>query len=186
MKKSIYQQFPISDVEYKELEKEFGKLCYYAMHQLWNKNSRNNHTEEKEDIDQSLRMSMLQAGCYYKRQVYIDRCFEVAKKYAADPFVRQVLGELEDLWENRTRHGANRQKFGYYQERLLERVVKKTVPRSLRPRKKSPLVVDSKFPTYCKQIIWNMQKTMGKRITREKGIRSGLTSLSEFDFLAQE
>jgi hypothetical protein len=153
---------------------------------LLKRNAKNNHTDDFEDIDQDLRAALVQAGSYYKRQVYIERCFLAAQKYARDGFVKHVLNELHDLWKNRTRHGANRQKFGPHQEALLWRIVKKIVPRGERPSKRDPLVIDEKFPTYCKQIIWNKQKAMGKRITREKGLRSGLASLSEHSHLAND
>jgi len=52
-----------------------------------------------------------------------------------------------------------------------------------RPDRFAPLSIDSKFATYCKAIVWNGQKSMGKKITREKSIRSGMVSLSEFDYL---
>ena len=44
--------------------------------------------------------------------------------------------------------------------------------------------IDGKFTTYCKAITWNAQKSMGKKITREKGIRQAMVSLSEFDYLS--
>jgi len=94
-----------------------------------------------------------------------------------------VLNELEHLWANKTRHGANRQKFGEFQEQVLERIVKKFVPKNLRPNKYKSLSIDPKFRTYCKNITWNAQKSMGKKITREKSWRSGLVSLSEYDYL---
>ena len=128
-------------------------------------------------------MSMLRAGSYYKRQIYIEKSLAIAKKHAKDKFVLKMIEELENLWQNRTRHGANRQKYGKYQERLLEKIIRKIVPKNERPNKDAPLKIDSKFATYCKAIVWNGQKSMGKKITREKSIRSGMVSLSEFDYL---
>jgi hypothetical protein len=69
------------------------------------------------------------------------------------------------------------------QEKILDRIINKFVPKEHRPKKDAPLKIDSKFTTYCKAIVWNGQKSMGKKITREKSIRSGMVSLSEFDFL---
>lgn len=179
----ICTNFSINEEEYAELEKRFGKLTWHAAHELKKKNSRNNYTDEAEDIRQELQMSMLRAGSYYKRQVYIEKCFSVAKKYADDQFLNRILIELENLWQNRTRHGANRQKFGPFQEVLLFKLVRHIVPKKERPDKKANLKIDAKFSTYCKAIVWNGQKSMGKKITREKTIRSGLVSLSEFDYL---
>jgi len=95
-----------------------------------------------------------------------------------------LVGSLQDLWNNKTRHGANRQKFGPYQEKILYKLTRKIVPKKERPNKKATLKIDSKFTTYCKAITWNEQKSMGKKITREKVIRSSCVSLSEFDYLA--
>jgi len=182
---SISNGFPITDKEYECLEREFGQLAKYAAWQLLRKNSNNNHTDEFEDVNQELIMSLIRAGSYYKRQIYIEECLSIAKQYAKDGFVSFILSELENLWHNRTRHGANRQKFGMYQEQLLTHIIKRVVPRNERPNKKKPLKIDSKFATYCKAIAWNAQKSMGRKITKEKTIRSGITSLSEFDYLAE-
>jgi hypothetical protein len=97
-----------------------------------------------------------------------------------------LIEELWFLWKNKTRHGANRQKFGDYQEMLLEKLLRKYVAKNKRPVRNKPLVIDQKFITYCKNITWNEQKRMGKKITREKTWRSGLVSLSSFDYLAKD
>ena len=181
--KGICDNFPISNDEYMDLEKSFGQLTKYASWQLLRKNAKNNHTDDFEDINQELIMSLIRAGSYYKRQIYIEQCFEVAKKHVKDIFISKLLEGLENLWLNRTRHGANRQKYGYYQEELLYRIVKKFVPSNERPRKDAPLKIDNKFATYCKAIAWNAQKSLGRKITKEKTIRSGIASLSDFDYL---
>jgi hypothetical protein len=180
---NICESFPITNEEYSVLEKEFGKLTKYAAWQLLKKNAKNNHTDDFEDINQELLMSIIRAGSYYKRQIYIEKCFEVCKKYAKDSFLIFVLQELENLWHNRTRHGANRQKFGVFQEKLLAKLVKQVVPREKRPNRKELLSIDAKFTTYCKAITWNAQKSMGRKITKEKNIRTGQVSLSDYDYL---
>ena len=181
--KSICNEFPILDEEYYELDKEFGKLCWTAAHELKRKNSLNNYIDDAEDVKQELIIDMMKAGSYTKRQIYIEKCFVVAKKYATDELMMDIIDSLEKLWVDRTRHGANRQKFGPFQEGLLEVLVRKMVPKKERPNKKETLKIDTKFATYCKAIVWNRQKSMGKKITREKSIRSGLVSLSEFDHI---
>jgi hypothetical protein len=181
--KDICNNFPITDAEYYELNKKFGKLCYYAAHQLKKKNSKNNVTEDIDDINQELQMSIIRAGSYYKRQVYIEKCLKLSKIYVKDLFSNMVVENLDNLWLNRTKHGANRQKFGDYQEYLLEKIISLCIPEESRPSKKDSLKIDCKFSTYCKAIVWNGQKSMGKKITKEKNIRSGLCSLSEYDYL---
>jgi hypothetical protein len=184
--KEIQNSFPITEEEYYMLDEQFGELCEYQAWQLIKKNTKNNHTDSQEDIAQEMRISLLRAGSYYKRQCYIEKCLELCSKYSKDKFTKSVIKELKNLWKNKTRHGANRQKFGLHQEKMLDKLVKCTVPIKDRPSKKSPLKIDSKFKTYCKAISWNAQKSIGKKITREKSIRTGLVSLSEFDYLGGE
>lgn len=182
-KSQIMENFPVTEMEYSQLDEKFGQLCHYAAWQLKKKNTKNNSSEEQEDIVQEIRIAVMTAASYYKRQTYIESNFKSLDRRIGDPVIKAVVSELKTLWKNRTRHGANRQKFGAYQEAILERLVKKIVPKDKRPDKQSPLNIDTKFITYCKQIAWNKQKHMGKRITREKSWRTGLVSLSEFDYL---
>jgi hypothetical protein len=153
---------------------------------LIRKNVKNNHTDDFDDINQELIIALLRAGSYYKRQTYIESCFKVADQYVKDRLLRKCLKVLKKLWSDRTRHGANRQKFGFIQERILERIVKSCVPRSLRPNKNSPLVIDDAFTVYCKSINWNTEKSLGRKITKEKSIRVGIVSLSDYDYLGSE
>lgn len=182
---SIINSFPITNDEYGELDRKFGKLCHHQSWQLLKKNVNNNCSDDREDMLQEIRIALIRAGSYYKRQTYIEDSFEALEKHITkDDFSMFMLKELKRLWTNRTRHGANRQKFGEFQEVILDRLVKKYVPKADRPDRDRPLQVDTKFITYCKQITWNEQKHMGKKITREKSWRTGLVSLSEFDYLA--
>jgi len=180
----VYKRFPVSEDEFQELEDKYGKLTKYQSWQLIRKNDKNNHTEDPEDFFQDLSISLLRAGSYFKRQTYIERCLELCRKHAKDRFLKRLVRELIKLWENKTRHGANRQKFGIYQERLLEKLVRTLVPAHERPSRKAGLILDHpKFKAYCKAITWNEQKAAGKKITREKSLRSGQVSLSEYDYL---
>lgn len=180
---SIFKNFPISSEEYKKLEKKFGQLCYYAAWQLTRKNSTNNHQYDLDDFQQELMLGVLRAGSYYKRQIYIDSCLAALKAKNFNIFSKTILDELQNLWDNRTRHGANRQKFGDYQEQILEKLCLAHLGTDEKPDKSRQLVFDGKFVTYCKQIIWNAQRNLGKKITREKPIRSGQVSLSDHDYL---
>jgi hypothetical protein len=179
----ICSKFPITIEEYALLDKKFGQLVEYIAWQLIKKNTRNSHTDEQQDVAQELKIALIRAGSYYKRQVYVELCLELCEKYAKDKFTNLVVKQLKKLWKNKTRHGASRQKFGGHQEMILDDLVKKIVPVKERPLKTRPLKIDGKFSVYCKSITWNAQKSMGKKITREKGFRSGMISLSEFDYL---
>lgn len=179
----ICKKYPISEDEYTLLHQKFGDLNHYIAWQLYNKNTRNNHTDEQEDISQELTLSLLRAGSYYKRQVYIERSLELCYKFVEGKMERKVLRQLKRLWLNKKRHGAGRQKFGPPEEMVLQRLLRTYVPRECRPNRKAPLKIDAQFATYCKSIVWNTQKTMGKKITKAKQIRGTMVSLSEFDYL---
>lgn len=181
---NISKKFPITTEEYKKLEEKFGKLCYYAAWQLNRRNSNNNHNFEVEDFQQELMISILRAGSYYKRQCYIEDSFESIRKNVKRKTDKLILKKLIKLWANRTKHGANRQVFGEPEEIILDRLVKKTVPKNIRPDKYAALILDSKFCTYAKQILWNCQRSIGKKITKERPIRVGQVSLSDFDYLS--
>ena len=181
---SVFKNFPVNNEEYIKLEKKFGQLCYYASWQLIRKNSANNHQFDIEDVSQELMVAVLRAASYYKRQVFIDSSLQALTNATMDTTSRYILNELINLWNNRTRHGASRQKFGDYQEAILELFLKKLLPKNIIPNKQRELQMETKFLTYCKQILWNATKHLGKKISREKPLRSGQVSLSDHDYLS--
>lgn len=183
---SIVNSYPITETEFIELDSKFGRLCCYAGWQLKKKNSKNAMINDPEDDIQELKIALLRAGSYYKRQTFIEDCFVTLERHVKDKFTKAIVKELQCLWKDRRKHGAGRQKFGHFQEAILEKLVNRHVPEAVRPLKTKELQIDSKFSTYCKQIVWNAQKSLGKQITREKEIRTGMVSLSEFDYLGSE
>jgi len=94
------------------------------------------------------------------------------------------LNTIYNLWLNRTKHGANRQLFGIPEEKILEKLVNLTTVKKSKPQKNAGLIMDSKFDTYAKQILWNAQRSLGKKISKERPIRTGQVSLSDFDYLS--
>lgn len=183
---SITQAYPISNEEYEELDVKFGKLTFFACGQLKRNNSKGAKVYDTDDDAQEVRIAMLRAGSYYKRQTYIESCFAAMDGRVEDKFTRSLVRELRRLWDDRRKHGVGRQRFGPHQEAILERLVCKCVPRAERPDKGRRLSLDEKFVTYCKQIMWNSQKSLAKQISKERSIRSGMVSLSNFDYLAGE
>lgn len=180
---SIYKNFPITGDEYSILDKKFGQLCYYAAWQLTRKNSNNNHQCDLDDFQQELMLAVLRAGSYYKRQIYICSSFEALACKKLDKISCLILEELLHLWTNRTRHGASRQKFGDHQELILKNLCESFLNKEEMPDINRELLFDLKFSTYCKQIVWNAQRNLRKKITREKPIRGGQVSLSDHDYL---
>jgi hypothetical protein len=181
---SVFKNFPVTDQEYIKLEKKFGQLCYYASWQLIRKNSANNHQFDLEDVSQELMVAVLRAASYYKRQVYIDSSLNSLSLLKMDKMSRLVLKQLIHLWKNRTRHGASRQKFGDHQETILKTMCSALLPSNEIPDPQRELNMETKFLTYCKQILWNATKHLGRKISREKPLRSGQVSLSDHDYLS--
>jgi hypothetical protein len=180
---NISQNFPITSEEYEILEKKFGKLTYYASWQLLRKNTNNNHYFEIEDFQQEFMMAVMRAGSYYKRQNFIQKSFAAIEKHAKNGFSKIMVEELKKLWSLRTRHGANRQKFGPYQEKILDGLVKMCVAKNEQPSMNDPLVFDTKFIIYAKQILWNASKHSGRKITKIKQISANQVSITDFDYL---
>jgi hypothetical protein len=180
---TIFDTYRLNNSEYQEIDVKYGRLCYKIFSELKRKNTRNNYTEELDDVLQDLRIALIKAGCYTKRQAYLQGCMKALKQHLADPFLQLVLAELERLWSRRRHHGAHRQCFGIYQEDMLENLAEKCLPPEAKPDKNAALIVDATFGRYCKAIAWNCQKNIGKKITRERSIRGGLVSLSQNDFI---
>ncbi len=90
----IFQSFRLSDEEYAELDRRFGDLCHFVAWQLKKKNSRNNLTDELEDIAQELRWAIIRAGVYYKRQVYLEDCMKAVKDSVQDVLLCSILSDL--------------------------------------------------------------------------------------------
>ena len=180
---TITSNYPVTTEEYEVLDIEFGKLCYYASWELKKKNAKNSMTNDTDDDVQELRIALLKASSYYKRQTYIESAFEALEKHLDDKLLKRLLEQLKTLWADRKKHGANRQKFGEFQEQILDRLVAKHVPKSARPSKTKKLEMCPEFARYAKQVVWNAQRNLGKQITREKSIRQSMVSLSEFDYL---
>lgn len=184
---NITNNFPITNEEYELMDSKFGNLCYYAAWQLKKKNSQNYFSQDPlgEDDVQDLRIALLRAGSYYKRQTYIVNCLESLSSHVVDPLSVEMSAFLSKMWKNR-RQGGTGKRFGKYHEEILDRLVYKNVPKKHRPDRDAPLVLDATFATYCKQIIWNAQKSLGKKITRDKSVSTGMVSLSEYDYLCSD
>ena len=179
----IVSKFPISDEEYHELHQKFDKLCCFAVWQLKKRNQTYDVLSDVDDDIQELRIALLRAASYYKRQSFIEDCFRALSAARLPGPVREVVDELWGVWESRRLHGSERKKFAAYQEEMLWQAVERHVKSAARPSASRPLRVDRRFHTYCKQIVWNAQKTIGKKLTRDKSRRRGESSLTEHEYL---
>lgn len=177
----ILRNYPVSNEEYAELETSFDKLCMFAAHQLLNGNLKNNHTDELDDVIQSLRWAVVNAACYYKRQQYLEDCFKVYKEHITNKKALKTLSMLEDLWRNRTK---KRQRFTEQNEMELDQLLNEYVKKEFRPNKNAPLVIDNRFKIYAKSCMWNFVRSIGKGITKMKSLRSKMVSLSQYDHVS--
>lgn len=182
--KNMFNRYKITDSEFAELQEQFGKLTHYQSWDLLRKNAQNNIGDDQEDIVQTLNMALLFAGVYHKRQTYIEKCFAICEEYCLDEVANLTLKHLKFLWKRKNRHGANKQKFGELQEEILEKLTQKHVPTDKLPDLNAPLVITKQFRVYCKNILWNSIKNLGKKITRDRPLRNGSVSLSSFDYLS--
>jgi hypothetical protein len=189
----IQRAFPITSEEFLRLEKQFDNLLHFASWKLLRGNEGGLHTEQEEDIYQELRIAMLKAASYYKRQTWVEACFKVLQENVLanhgeicgkTPLIRGrfqlEVERLSDRWSGRAHHkrGAS---FGEHEEQELKRLIERMPER---PDCDTPLVIDAQFRTYAKSIIWNHEKQMGKRIGKEKPLRAGCVSLSENQHLS--
>jgi hypothetical protein len=176
----ISKKFRVTNEEYAELDRRFGKL---ALKQSWTFDKRNSGfcIDSQPDIVQELAIALMTAGGYYKRQVYIESCLSMLKTAVDDPLIKNIVDRLEFLWSNKTKHGAGKRTFGEWQEQLLGVLVREYIPKSIRPSKSIGLKFDEKFSRYCKSITWNRVKNIGMRETREKRFRVNEVSLSDFN-----
>lgn len=183
----MFQKFGLTSEEYERLHKKFGMLAKFASWQLKRRNAQNNLADtDIEDIIQEILIALVYAGVYYKRQCFIEECLRVADMHVQDQFIRKILDQLNDLWKNRTKHGANKRKFGDHQEKILEQIINNWTPATARPNPHGSLQIDKKFTKYCKPILWNKQRSLGRKITRDRSIRSGSVSLSQYDYMGGE
>lgn len=175
MENDIIKTFSINNDEFEELLDEYGKLANWQSWRLIKHNTKNNHTEDFDDVNQEQLIALIKAGAYYKRQIYIESCLSILKRHIKDPFLRLIVDNLSFLWFD----SSNKYKFGVYQEELLEKLIQ-NIPEEKKPKKNKRLKIDAEFANYCKAITWNRQKALGKKITKEKAIRCGTVSISEF------
>lgn len=173
----ILQTYSISDEEYDELLDQFDKLIYFIAWKHIKTNRHNNLTDELEDVIQELRIALVQSAGYYKRQCYILNCFD-ALKTCKEP----IIEELRYKWDNRIKHGARKRLFGQPEEQILNNIINYFLPEGSRPQIEK-IKINTKYKTYCKSILWNAVKALGRKITKEQPIRQGITSLSEFEYI---
>lgn len=172
----MFKEFSVTNEEYDILNKQFGELCYFIAHQLIGENIKNNFTDDFDDVVQEIRLALLDAARYYKRQTYIEDALKCARLHCKGERVLSLLVRLETMWQDR----KTRRRFKKKQEDLLERLLD-YIPQEVRPSKQQNLKMNKEFFGYCKSILWNRKKFLGKKISRDRPIRSGILSLSQFD-----
>jgi hypothetical protein len=183
MASDIFKRFEITTEDYKLLEKKFDSLCKFVAWRLKQSNARNNCTDDLDDFIQEMRLAVLYAGAYYKRQTYIEECLILLKKHLDDNFLKLILEELVSRWRSRSKSGDERKRFDVYHEEILENLVKENIPDKIRPSRQRPLIIDQRFPIYCKNIIWNKKKAVGRKITKERAIRGAMVSLGQYEYI---
>ena len=179
----IISNFGVTNEEYEKIDELYGDLFHFMSHQLIRGNTKNNHTDEEEDIVQEVRWAAVKAAAYFKRQVYIEKCMKVVRQYIKNKEDLNKLDELETAWLQRTSHGAGKSRYSQPQEEQLDALVHLYIPEEDRPKKDKLLDFNSRFATYVKSVTWNKIRNLGKSYTKMKSLRVGQISLSEYDYL---
>lgn len=179
----MYKKFKVSDEEYVEMCNKFKKLCYAQAWDVIRRNSSNNHNFDIEDLIQTQLLSALKSTIYLKFYRYTEKCFAVCEKYVSTKKDKKLLDKLLGFWNNRKRHGAHRRTFNSQHEEQLEELVLKLVPEKEIPKPQDPIEMDAAFGVYFKSCTWNSTRSVGKSITKEKNLRVGMCSLSDYDYL---
>lgn len=168
--KNIFDKFHITDEEFIMLDKKYSKLCKW---QVWRLVKRfPSRSVEFEDMEQEIFIALLHAGSHYKRQTYIESCFEVLSENGFYEDVRP----LEERWK------ADKRRFTHKHERTLEFLVSK-LPEGKKPDKGRRLVIDKVFDIYCRQITFNKKKQLCKKINKDNIIRMNSVSLEDCGYL---
>ncbi len=79
-----------------------------------------------------------------------------------------------------------KKKFCNDHELMLTELVSKHVPEKLQPKQSDPLEFTEKFLAYCKRISWNRCKALGANVTKNRSVRSGMVSISSFNYMASD
>lgn len=178
--------FKLTDDEWQQIHKNFWKLCRHQAKSLLNMNTKGSHTDDQDDIEQEMYQSMIIAAMYHKRQCFIDSCFNALANNVKDKGLLEIISKLESLWRPEASdelQATPRRRFGEHQEKTLYRLVNSCLPSALRPSPNTPFKFNEKFERYCKANTWNRIKTLGRKITKERTLRSGMASLSSFNYL---
>lgn len=184
MPAACLKRFSLSNDEWMQLHKQFHKLSCFQARSLVDRNNMGSHTDDYEDIEQEMRQHVVIAAMYHKRQCFIDDSFKVLKGYVKNKKDTREFLQLEMLWVKKRTEDGVKQKFGREQEARLQKMIDELVPEGERPDPSNPLRFTEQFITYCKQITWNRIRTLGRNISKQKPIRSGLVSISSYNYLA--
>jgi len=184
------QHYNITQKEYEELDKQFGKLCHYAAWQIVRFNfPKIKYEQEFPNVDQEIVISVIRAASYYKRQIFLNKAFEFLNSIQLTRQERVKVTALQILWDGRKEKG-NKNKFDKNEEEALVEVIKTNQNKASEkgeaaPTQSAPLQLNKEFTIYCKSIIWNTYKSIGKGITKSRKDRKHEVSLSEYDFLGE-
>lgn len=173
----VHKQYSVTTSEWSELEKKLGNLCRTITWQLLRQNKMA-CIENFDEWNPEVQMALVRAACYYKRQCYLQAAIEHVDS-VIDELTDYDKSEASDLlrqWTSKPKNGQPR--FSREHELRLDALISKTAGPS-----RERLVLDSDFVPYAKRIMWNAQKTIGKKLTSAKK-EIAMISLDECEFLA--
>lgn len=175
----IHKEYSIGSEEWELLEKRLGNLCRKITWQLL----RQNHIANSDNFEiwnTEIQMALVRAACYYKRQCYLKKALSALEsiKGRMNEQDRIEAEALLSRWRSRPKNGEPR--FSREHEKRLAKLLAKSAAESA-PKKES-LVFDREFEPYAKRIIWNAQKTLGRKMSKQKQ-EATMLSLDDLAFL---
>jgi hypothetical protein len=171
----IQKRYPISDQEYGELDKKYGKLCWFAASKLAGKQHRT--PEDLDDFHAEIQIGMCRAGSYYKRQTFIEKAFDYLDQHKLSKDDKSKINDLKEIWF--TKKSA----FTEDKEDILRAILDSKQKETKEIDGNVSLEFDEKFKIYCKAIIWNTAKALGQQISKENSARASEMSLDECPFI---
>lgn len=161
------EAFNVTEDEYAELDEAFGRLCHKA---AWDA-VRKYPAYDVYDVSQEIFIAMIRSGSQYKRKAYFSRAEQYLESLGLGdlPMVKTCLKRFN----NHVLTPEEEHAFLLLMDCLPETGEK--------PSSKDPLILDKNASSYIKTCLWNQQRCWLKSTGKERSLRKGEVSLSEYD-----
>lgn len=163
--------FEITDSEWKNLQNELGKLCYYAAWKVAGSNGVERSNEAVDDLIQNCLEALIRAAMYFKRMAFVDQAIQyiIANIEKVPAVIFPLIDyDIVHRWGSRRVLSGNRGfKTREIELILILKLMSHDDPKNV-PDHRAELKITQYFKAYAKTIIWNAAKTDGAQIAEEK------------------